>query len=107
MDVRSNSKIPKDSRLLRIDFLNLVLSSGEAASQFTLKVMRHAMGVVHNMLKEWGNGNADDFSSLLRMLLHREEVPPWKAAVAFLDALAPILHGNFASLDLTGIFETV
>ncbi|KAF8905252.1 hypothetical protein CPB84DRAFT_1814223 [Gymnopilus junonius] len=99
-NVKAKSKTPSDSKLIRLDYLKLVLSFGAAGGQVTLTVARHTMD-------EWGGANVDVLSTFLsdivKMLLNREEPPAPKSVVAFLQELSPILHGNFTVLKLAEI----
>jgi len=107
-----NSRTPSDSKVIRLEYLQLVLAFGQTGGQVTLAVVRHAIDVLKSLLKDWGDTSteilADFLHKLVRMLLDREEAPTPKAVVAFLRELAPILHTHtVVALNLTGVFESV
>ncbi|KDR79961.1 hypothetical protein GALMADRAFT_242128 [Galerina marginata CBS 339.88] len=108
---KERSRTPSDSKLMRLDYLKLVLSFGEAGGQVTLIVARHAMDVVKSLLKDWGDTNmevlANFLASFIKMLLGREEPAAPKAVVAFLRELSPILHAYMLAVNFTGVFETI
>ncbi|KAJ3513514.1 hypothetical protein NLJ89_g2905 [Agrocybe chaxingu] len=108
---KEKSKVPSDSKAVRLDFLRLVLAFGKAGGQVSLPVARQAMDVVKSLLKDWSELHFDVLASILSdfisMLLNREEPPVPKAVVAFLQELSPILHAYMITINFTGVFETV
>ncbi|CAA7264275.1 unnamed protein product [Cyclocybe aegerita] len=108
---KEKSKVPSDSKAVRLDFLRLVLAFGKAGGQVSLPVARQGMDVVKSLLKDWSELNFDVLASILgdfiSMLLNREEPPVPKAVVAFLQELSPILHAYMVTIDFTDVFETV
>ncbi|KDR72729.1 hypothetical protein GALMADRAFT_228996 [Galerina marginata CBS 339.88] len=103
--------VSSDSKLMKLDYLKLVLSFGEAGGQVNATVAGHAMGVVKSLLADWGEANTEVISSFLadfvRMLLSRGEPAAPGAVITFLKELSPILQECIVAVDFTGVFETI
>lgn len=110
--VLENSKAPSDIQAMRIDFLFLVLSLGQAGGDISLTLARQTLNLLKVVLKDChANDPPEAISSFLsdfvRMLLIREQPQLAKAVVIFLQDLSPILHAYMVALDFTGVFEVI
>ena len=108
---KEKARIPSDSKIMRMDYLKLVLAFGHAGGQVSLTVARQAMDVTKSLLKDWAEPSFEVLGAFLsdfvKMLLNREETPSPKAVVAFLQEVSPILHAYMVAIDFTGVFETI
>ncbi|KAH9478690.1 Protein unc-80-like protein [Psilocybe cubensis] len=109
-NAKEKARTPSDSKIMRLDYLRLVLGLGSAGGQITLTVARHTLDVTRSLLKDWDT-NTDALATFLgdfvKMLLYREEPTAPKAVVSFLQELSPILHAYLVSVNFTSVFETV
>ncbi len=107
---REKSRIPSDSKAMRMDFMHLVLAFGLAGGSVSPAVVQQTFDVTRSLLKDWAEGGflviADFLSKFVQMLLIREEPLAIKETVDFLHGLVPILHA-FMMVDFTGVLETI
>lgn len=106
------SKVPSDIQAMRIDFLFLVLSLGQAGCEISLSLARQTLNLLKVVLKDChANDPPEAISSFLsdfvRMLLIREQPQMPKAVVTFLQDLSPIIHAYMVVLDFTAVFEVI
>jgi hypothetical protein len=104
------ARLPNDANQMRLDYLHFILAFG-ALGHLSLRVVRQALDVFKGLLKDWPEDNLDTLSTFLssfvQMLLVREDPPPPKYIVTFLQDLSLILHTDKIGVDFTGVLETI
>jgi hypothetical protein len=108
--VNETTRIPSDSKTMRMDFLYLVLGFGQAGGMVSPLLASQAIDVTRSLLKDCSEEGFHDLAvylnDFLKMLFIREEALGVKGVVAVLHRLAPIFHA-FMMVDFTGVFETI
>lgn len=108
--VNEATKLPSESKTIRMDFLYLVLAFGQAGGIVSPLLAAQAIDVTRSLLKDWAEAGFHDLAvylnDLVKMLFIREEALGVKGVVAVLHRLAPIFHA-FMMVDFTGVFSTI
>ncbi|EAU89667.2 hypothetical protein CC1G_02556 [Coprinopsis cinerea okayama7 len=105
------TRTQSDPKVLRMDYLQLVLSFGKAGGEISSKVSRQVIEIFKLVLKDSNNDSNKTLSAFLsdfvQTVLFPEHPPEPKAVVTFLRDLAPMLHAYMATIDVTEIFHAV
>lgn len=107
------SRVQSDLKMMRIDYLHLVLKFGQSGGEISLKVARQILEIFKLILKDstikdTSNTVLSTFlSEFVRVLLLQDPAPDPKFVLAFLQDLTPVLHAYMVAIDMTGVFETV
>ena len=108
--VKEKTRTPSDSVIMRVDFLQLVLTFGQSERIVSPVLAQQVIDITRSLLKDWAEAGfqviASFLSDFVKMMLIREEAPPAKLVVSFLHGLAPILHA-FMSVEFSGVFGTI
>jgi hypothetical protein len=106
--VKETTRIPSDSKIMRMDFLYLVLAFGQAGGMVSPLLAAQAIDVTRSLLKDCSEFHdlAVYLNDFVKMLFIREEALGVTGVVAVLHRLAPIFHA-FMMVDFSGVFETL
>jgi len=106
--VNETTRIPSESKTMRMDFLYLVLAFGQAGGMVSPLLAAQAIDVTRSLLKDCLEFHdlAVYLNDFIKMLFIREEALGVTGVVAVLHRLAPIFHA-FMMVDFSGVFETL
>lgn len=107
------ANVQSDLKMMRIDYLHLVLCFRRSGGEVSLKVARQVLEILKIILKDSTTKDASNkviskflFDFVEAVLLQDQAQEP-KYVIAFLQDLAPLLHAYNGAIDMTGVFNSV